>query len=47
MPDIEQAVSFLEKPEPDTATINPAEPELGLREMDGTVIVLSVELLLI
>jgi trehalose-6-phosphatase len=27
----------VEKPEPDTATVDPAEPELGLRDIDGTV----------
>jgi hypothetical protein len=39
-------VSLVEKPEPDTITVDPAEPEVGLRDMDGTVTG-SVELVLI
>ena len=39
LPDIEQAVSLVEKPEPETITVDPAELEAGLREMDGTPIV--------
>jgi hypothetical protein len=30
-------VSLAEKPEPDTITVDPAEPEVGLRDIDGTV----------
>ena len=37
LPDIEQVVSLVEKPEPETSTVNPTEPEVGLREIDGTL----------
>ncbi len=37
LPDIEQVVSLIEKPEPDTSTVKPTEPDVGLREIDGTV----------
>lgn len=30
-------MSVVEKPVPETSMIAPSEPELGLREMDGTV----------
>ena len=30
-------MSLIEKPEPETETVDPGEPELGLREIDGTV----------
>jgi hypothetical protein len=39
-------VSLVEKPEPDTITVEPAEPELGLKDIDGTVTG-SVELILV
>jgi hypothetical protein len=39
-------VSLVEKPEPDTIIVDPAEPEPGLKDMDGTVTG-SVELILI
>ena len=35
LPEIEQIVSLVEKPEPETSTVNPPEPEVGLREIDG------------
>ena len=37
LPVNEQLVSAEEKPEPDTSTVKPTEPEAGLREIDGTV----------
>jgi hypothetical protein len=37
LPDIEQVVSLVEKPEPETSTVDPTEPEDGLREIDGTL----------
>jgi hypothetical protein len=42
LPDIEQVKSLVEKPEPDTSTVTPTEPEAGLREIDGTVRVVVV-----
>jgi len=42
LPDIEHVVSLVEKPEPDTSTVTPTEPEAGLREIDGTVGVVVV-----
>jgi hypothetical protein len=45
LPDIEQAESLDEKPEPETSTVDPAGPEDGLREMDGplgTVVVVRL-----
>jgi hypothetical protein len=35
VPDNEQPVSTREKAEPDTPTIDPAEPEIGLSVIDG------------
>ena len=40
--DIEQVVSLVEKPEPETSTVDPTEPEDGLREIDGTLRVVVV-----
>ena len=37
LPDNEQIVSLAEKPEPDTSTVDPTDPEVGLREIDGAV----------
>jgi hypothetical protein len=37
LPDIEQVESLDEKPEPATSTVDPAGPEGGLREIDGTL----------
>jgi hypothetical protein len=42
LPDIEQVVSLVEKPEPETSTVDPTEPEVGLREMGGTLRVVVV-----
>jgi len=42
LPDTEQAVSLSEKPEPETLTVDPPEPNAGPREMDGALRV-SVE----
>ena len=36
-PDIEQLVSFIEKLEPETLTVDPNGPELESKEMDGPV----------
>jgi len=35
MPDIEQEVSLVEKPEPDTPTVDPIRPALGLTKREG------------
>jgi len=45
LPDMEQVVSIVEKPEPDTSTVTPTEPEAGFKEIDGTVRVVVVVLL--
>jgi hypothetical protein len=42
LPDIEQVVSLGEKPEPVTSTVEPTEPEDGLREIDGVLGVVVV-----
>jgi len=42
LPDIEQVVSLVEKPEPETSTVDSAEPEDGSREIDGTLRVVIV-----
>ena len=35
LPEIEQDVSIIEKPDPETSTVSPTEPEAGLSEIDG------------
>jgi hypothetical protein len=42
LPDIEQVISLVEKPEPETSTVDPTEPEDGLREIEGTLRVVVV-----
>lgn len=37
VPDMEHEVSLVEYPEPDTCTLNPLEPKLGLSDKDGAV----------
>jgi hypothetical protein len=46
-PDSKQVASPFEKPEPDTTTVDPAEAEVGLSEIEGVTtleVVLVVEL---